>query len=67
MVRAAYKRQGQAFLVLVFASFVRVTGPANGIRAKEENLGNPLPGVDFGRQRRGITDLDGDPASPFRL
>src|SRR5215207_9785731 len=59
--------KGQALLVLVLAALVGVAGAAHGVGAQEEDLGDALVGVDLGRQRRRVADLDGHLAAPLRL
>src|SRR5439155_25857270 len=60
-------RQGQAALPHIFSLAVGVGGLARLLAAEEEELADPLAGIDLGGQRRRIRDLDGDVAFPFGL
>src|SRR6266567_3579924 len=60
-------RQCHAALTHIFAGAVGIGGLAGLLAAKEEKLADPLAGIDLGRQRRRVRDLDGDMAFPFRL
>src|SRR5438270_10507636 len=66
-LRADDERQGEALLVLVLALLVAVADLADGVGAEEEDLGDSLPRIDLGRQRRGVADLDGHLAAPLGL
>src|SRR5216683_3195625 len=59
--------QCHAALTHIFAGTVGIGGLAGLLAAKEEKLADPLAGIDLGRQRRRVRDLDGDVAFPFRL
>src|SRR5216683_313742 len=60
-------RQGDAVLAHVFPLAVGIGGLARLLAAEEEELADPLAGIDLGRQGRRVRDLDGDVAFPFRL
>src|SRR5437764_7039027 len=64
---AHYERKGETLLVLVLTAFVAVADPTDGVGAQENDLRDALVGVDLGRQRRRVADLDGHAAAPFRL
>src|SRR6516162_7830485 len=66
-VAAVNEGQGQPLLVLVLAALVAVTRTADGLGLEEQNLGDPLAGIDLGRQRGCIGDLDCDLSAPLRL
>src|SRR5437016_5811891 len=65
--RSHDERQRQPLLVLVLAPLVPVTHLAHRLPPEEQDLGNPLVGVNLGRQRRRVADLDRDLAAPLRL
>src|SRR5262249_60216992 len=67
MIRPDDEGQCQALLVLVLAFLVRVAGAANRVPAEEQDLGDPLIGVNLRGQRGCVADLDRDFAAPFRL
>ena len=54
-------------LLLVFPLLIGVTGLALLIGFEEQDLCDALIGIDLGRQRRGIRDLERDKALPLRL
>src|SRR5262245_31669680 len=62
--QASEPGQGEPLLALVLALLVRVGGLADLVALEEEHLGDPLAGVDAGRQRRGVGDLQGDDPLP---
>src|SRR5690242_19808842 len=51
-------RQGHALLTLVLAAAVLVAGLALFVRLQEQHLRHALVGVDLGRQRRGVGELE---------
>src|SRR5581483_6438390 len=57
----------EALLVLVLALLVGVADLADVLGLEEEDLGDALAGVDLGRQRSGVADLDRDATPPLRL
>ena len=59
--------QQDALLVLIFAFAVGIRDFANLVALEEEHLGDAFIGVDFGGQRSGVGDFEGDKAFPFRL
>src|SRR5205823_4738796 len=59
--------QHDSLLRLVFAFAVSVAGLAGLIGLEEEDLAQPFVGIDFGRKRRCVRDLEGDEALPLRL
>src|SRR5262249_41184883 len=61
------ERQGQALLVLVLALLVGVADAAHLGAAQEQDLGDPLPRINFSGQGGGVADLDRDLAAPLRL
>src|SRR5262249_6202073 len=61
------ERQGEPLLVLILAALVAVAGVADGLAAEEEDLRDAFAGVNLRGQRRGIGDLNGHFAAPFRL
>src|SRR5262249_22520479 len=67
VIGADHERQRQAFLVLILALLVRVTGAADRLGAEEENLSDAFVGVDLGRQWCRIADLDRNLAPPLRF
>ncbi len=60
-------REYKTFLVLIFTLFVGIAGFANLVTTEEKKLSDALFGIDFGRKRSCITNLDSDLATPFRL
>src|SRR5215813_12994373 len=61
------ERQSEPLLVLVLAPLVAVAGLANRLAPQEEDLGDAFAGINLGRQRRRVTDLDRHLAPPLRL
>src|SRR5262249_24437257 len=66
-VPGSHLRQDDALLRLVLPLPVRVGDGAGLVGLEEEDLGDALVGVDLGRQRRRVRDLEGDEALPLRL
>src|SRR6185312_5778777 len=60
-------RQHNSLLTLVLALAISVAHFADFISGEEENLAEAFVGVDFGRQRRGVRNLEGNEAFPLRL
>jgi two-component system OmpR family sensor kinase len=60
-------RQGHAMLALVLAAAVLVRGLADFIALEEQHLRAAFAGVDLGRQRRGVRELQRHIAFPLRL
>ena len=60
-------RQGDAPLALVLAATVTVRDLADLVGLEEQHLGAALAGVDLGRQRRGVGELQRHVAFPLRL
>src|SRR2546425_8102392 len=60
-------RKGQALLGLVLALLVRVGRLTDLVALEEQHLGDPLPGVDPGRQGGRVRDLEGHDPLPLRL
>src|SRR5258707_10988909 len=60
-------RQRHAALPHIFSLAVGVGGLAWLLAAEEEELADPLAGIDLGRQRRRVWDLHVDVAFPFWL
>src|SRR6266849_8675325 len=60
-------RQNDSLLILVLALAVRVTGLAHLVGLEEQNLAQPFIGVDLGRQRRRVRDLERHKALPLRI
>src|SRR6266403_1240540 len=60
-------RQRHAALPHIFSLAIGVGGLAWLLAAEEEELADPLAGIDLGRQWRRVRDLDGDVTFPFRL
>src|ERR1035441_2632449 len=56
-----------SLLILVFALAVGVAGLARLIALKEQYLAKPLVGVNLGRKRRSVRDLEGHKPLPFRF
>jgi len=54
-------------LLLVLALATGIADLAGFLGAKNQNLAQPVVGVNPGRQRSGIRDLDGRESLPFRL
>src|SRR3990170_7422588 len=52
------RRKDDPLLALVLPLPVRVGRLAGLVGLEEEDLGDPLGGVDLGRQRRGVADLE---------
>ena len=59
--------QRDAPLALVLAAAVLVRGLADLVRLEEDHLRDALVGVDLGRQRRGVRELERHVALPLRL
>src|SRR4051812_44187012 len=57
----------QAGLVLVLAALVGVADGAGLVALEEDELGDPLVGVNLGRQGGGVADLERDLAAPLGL
>jgi signal transduction histidine kinase len=62
-----YALAGHAVLALVLAVAVLVRHVAHFIAFKEQHLGAAFAGVDLGRQRRGVGELQRHITFPFRL
>src|SRR5229473_6434807 len=60
-------RQRHALLSLVLPAAVLVGGLADFVGFDEDDLGHALVGVDLGRQRRGVGELQRDVPLPFGL
>src|SRR5258708_16637705 len=60
-------RQRHALLSLVLPAAVLVGGLADFVGFDEDDLGHALVGVDLGRQRRGVGELQRDVPLPFAL
>src|SRR5690606_28209708 len=60
-------RQGHTPLPLIFATTITIRGFANIIPTQEQHLGTTLAGVDLGRQRRGVGELQCNVALPLGL
>src|SRR5690606_23677982 len=63
--RASGARQGDATLALVLAAAVAIGGFADLVTAEKQHLGAAFAGVDLGRQRRGVGELQRDVAFPL--
>src|ERR1035437_9948697 len=62
-----YSRQPDTCLILVFSLLFLIGDAAHVICSHEEDLSDPLVGVDLDGEWRRVTDLDGDEAFPFGL
>src|SRR5215467_5077304 len=60
-------RKRDALLSLVFPAAILVRGLAYFVRLEEDHLRHTLVGVDLGRQRRRVRELERHEAFPFRL
>src|SRR5215469_15592824 len=61
------RREDDPLLALVLSLPVRIGRLAGLVRFEKEDLGDSLVGVDLGRQRRGVADLQRYVALPLRL
>src|SRR4029077_15967217 len=67
LIRRSHPWCRDAALVLVLALAICVRGLAVLVALEEQHLGDALVGVDLGRQRRGVRDLEGHVALPLGL
>src|SRR6266542_1406582 len=61
------RREDDPLLALVLPLPIRIGRLAGLIGLEKEDLGDPLVGVDLGRQRRGVADLERHEAFPLGL
>src|SRR5436305_9344607 len=59
--------QRQPTLILIFPALIRITLRTSPLALEENQLGNPLIGINLGRQGGGVGNFQRDLAPPFRL